>query len=113
VIVRIDVTTRPRASRPFASCPTRAGIRVVAGNRERPNTQRVRGFPILVHALRMRTRAAGLEVPVLVFGVDGLADHIRGARTREESWFCSPTWSAGWSGVHLHRLITSDHGRYV
>ena len=84
MIVRIDVTTRPRASRPFASCPTRAGIRVVAGNRERPNTQRVRGFPILVHALRMRTRAAGLEVPVLVFGVDGLADHIRGARTREE-----------------------------
>ena len=83
MIVRIDVTTRPRASRPFAAVPHAPVSELFAGNRKKPQ-KRVRGFPLLAHALRMRTRAAGLEVPVLVFGADGLADHIRGARTREE-----------------------------
>ena len=32
----------------------------------------------------VRPLSSGLEVPILVFGVDGLADHIRRTRTREE-----------------------------
>jgi hypothetical protein len=32
----------------------------------------------------IRPLTCGLEVPVVVFGVDGLADHIRRTRTREE-----------------------------
>ena len=84
MIVRIDATTRPSALTSIRSVSQHAPVsELFAGNRESPNTRRVRGFPLLAHALRMRTRAAGLEVPVLVFGVDGLADHIRGARTRE------------------------------